>query len=90
LGRLVCRRPRAGKPAALRLTLSKPSYVKLAVVRGGRTFTVLSAQFGSGHRALVWPQPRAGAGFEVQVRATDLAGNVATTKGKLDVLKKRG
>lgn len=86
---LVTRRARAGKPAALRLTLSKPSYVKLAVVREGRTFTVLTARLGSGRRTLVWAQPRAGAGFEVQVRATDLAGNVASTKGKLEVLKKR-
>ncbi len=87
--KLVTRRARAGKRASLRLELSKPSYVKLAVVRGGRTFAVLAARLGSGRRALVWARPRAGKGFEVQVRATDLAGNVATTKGELEVLKKR-
>ncbi len=86
---LVSRRARAGKPAALRLSLSKPSYVKLAVVRGGRTFVVLAARLGSGRRALVWSRPRAGKGYQVQVRATDLAGNVATVKGELDVLKAR-
>ena len=86
---LVSRRARAGKPAALRLALSKPSYVKLAVVRGGRTFVVLAARLGSGRRALVWSRPRAGKGYKVQVRATDLAGNVTTTKGELDVLKAR-
>jgi hypothetical protein len=86
---VVSHRARAGKPAALRLTLSKPSYVKLAVVRGGRTFAVLAARLGSGRRALVWSKPRAGKGYEVQVRATDLAGNVATARGELDVLKAR-
>ncbi len=88
--KLVSRRVRAGKPAALRFTLSKPSYVKLAVVRDGRTFTVLSARLGSGRRSLRWAKPQAGEAFVVQVRATDLAGNVATTKGELEVLKKRG
>ena len=87
--RLVSQRIRAGKRAALKLTLSKPSYVKLAVVRDGRTFVVLSALLGSGRRALVWAAPRAGKGYEVQVRATDLAGNAATIKGELEVLKKR-
>ena len=86
---LVSRRARAGKPAALRLALSKPSYVKLAIVRGGRTFVVLAARLGSGRRALVWSRPRAGKGYAVQVRATDLAGNVATVKGELEVLKAR-
>jgi len=87
--KLVSRRARAGKRAALRLALSKPSYVKLAVTRAGRTFVVLAARLGSGRRALVWQAPRAGRGYTVQVRATDLAGNVATVKGKLDVLKPR-
>jgi hypothetical protein len=87
--KLVTRRARAGKPASLRLTVSKPSYVKLAVVRDGHTFVVLSARLGSGQRSLLWARPRAGRGFEVQLRATDLAGNVGTAKGGLEVLKKR-
>jgi hypothetical protein len=87
--KLVTRRVRAGKAAAIGLTLSKPSYVKLAVVRDGSTFAVLSARLDSGRRSLQWARPRAGKGFEVQVRATDLAGNVAGTKGELEVLGKR-
>ncbi len=86
---LVSKRVRAGKPAALRLSLSKPSYVKLAVVRGGRTFTVLNARLGSGVRSLQWARPQAGEGYEVQLRATDLAGNVASAKGELEVLAAR-
>ena len=51
--------------------------------------TVLSARLGSGRRTLAWVRPRAGKGYIVQIRATDLAGNVATAKGELDVLKAR-
>lgn len=87
--RLVSRRVRAGKPASLRLTLSKPSSVKLAVLREGRTLVVLSARLAGGRRSLRWRRPVAGAGYEVQLRATDLAGNVGSAKGELRVLKAR-
>jgi hypothetical protein len=86
---LVSRRARAGRPAALRLTLSKPSYVKLAVKRGRRTLVVLNARLGSGRRSLVWAHPRRGSDLTVMLRATDLAGNVASARGKLDVLRAR-
>jgi hypothetical protein len=84
---LVSRRARAGRRALLRLTVSKPAYVKLAVRRGGRTVTVLAARLGSGRRALVWSRPRAGSDYKVALRATDLAGNVGSAQGALDVLK---
>jgi hypothetical protein len=87
--RLVSRRARAGRPAVLRLDVSKPSYLKLAVQRGKRTVTVLSARLASGRHALVWARPRAAANYEVLLRATDLAGNVGSAKGELDVLKAR-
>jgi hypothetical protein len=87
--RIVSKRARAGKAAALRFDLSKPSTVKLAVVHGGRTYLVSTAQLESGHHSLRWPRPQAGSGYIVQLRATDLAGNVATTKGSLKVLKRR-
>ncbi len=85
----VSRRARAGKPASLKLKVSKPAYVKLAVKRGTRTVTVLSARLGSGRRSLRWRKPRAGSGYEVQLRATDLAGNVGSAEGELKVLKAR-
>ena len=85
----VGRRVRAGKPAMLRLMLSKPSFVKLAVKRGDRTLVVLNARLGAGRRALVWTRPRRGATLTVLVRATDLAGNVGSARGELDVLKAR-
>ena len=86
---LVSRRARAGRPASLRIAVSKPAFVKLAVVRGSRTVAVLNARVASGRRSLVWSRPRAGAGYEVMLRATDLAGNVGSAKGELDVLKAR-
>jgi D-glucuronyl C5-epimerase C-terminus len=85
--RLVSRRARAGRPAVLRLDVSKPSYLKLAVQRRGRTVMVLSARLASGRHALVWARPRAAADYEVLLRATDLAGNVGSAKGELEVLK---
>jgi hypothetical protein len=87
--RLVSRRARAGRPAALRLDVSKPAYLKLAVQRGNRTVTVLSARLASGRHSLVWTRPRAPADYEVLLRATDLAGNVGSAKGELQVLKAR-
>jgi hypothetical protein len=87
--RLVSERARAGKPAAIRLTISKPAYVKLAVLRGSRTVAVLNARLASGRRTLRWSRPQAAADYEVLLRATDLAGNVGSTKGKLEVLEKR-
>ncbi|MDX6719032.1 MAG: hypothetical protein QOJ63_1286 [Solirubrobacteraceae bacterium] len=87
--RLVSRRARAGRPAVLRLDVSKPAYLKLAVQRGEHTVTVLAARLASGRHALVWARPRAAADYEVLLRATDLAGNVGSAKGELEVLKAR-
>ncbi|MGI8730377.1 MAG: D-glucuronyl C5-epimerase family protein [Solirubrobacteraceae bacterium] len=87
---LVSRRARAGRPASLKLKLSKPAFVKLAVKRGERTLTVLSARLGSGRSSLRWNRPRRpGSGYEVMLRATDLAGNVGSSSGELKVLKER-
>lgn len=84
---LISRRARAGRPAVLRIDVSKPAYLKLAVRRGERTVTVLSARLASGRHALVWARPRAGAHYDVLLRATDLAGNVGSAKGSLAVLE---
>ncbi|HEV7805825.1 MAG TPA: hypothetical protein VGO80_08405, partial [Solirubrobacteraceae bacterium] len=86
---LVSRRARAGRRAVLRLSLSKPSYVKLAVLRGRRTVAVLAARLPSGRRSLVWTRPRSPATYTVMLRATDLAGNVGSARGELEVLKAR-
>ena len=86
---LVSRRARAGRPASLRIAVSKPAFVQITVIDGSRTVAVLNARVAGGRRSLVWSRPRVGAGYEVLLRATDLAGNVGSAKGELDVLKAR-
>ena len=64
--KLVSRRARGGKPAVLKLSVSKPSNVTLRVRRGGRTVVVLGGNLGSGVRSLRWPRPpRSAASYKV-------------------------
>ena len=88
--RLVSARVRGGKPASVKLAVSKPSYVTVRVRRGGRTLVVLGGQLGSGVRALRWPRPPRAAGrVSIELRAKDLAGNTGAGEGTLRVLKAR-
>ena len=88
--RLVSRRVRGGKPASIRIAVSKPAYVTLRLRRGGRTLVVLGGQLGSGVRTLRWPgPPRSAARVKVTLRAKDLAGNSGTGQGTLRVLRAR-
>ena len=86
---LVSRSVRAGRAASVKFTLDKPSFVKIALLRGGRTVRVLSARVSGGQRSLLWASPSKTGSYEVQLRATDLAGNVGSSKGELRVLKRR-
>lgn len=88
--RLVSARVRGGRPAGVKLAVSKPSYVTVRVRRGGHTVVVLGGQLGSGVRELRWPRPPRAAGrYTVQLRARDLAGNTGAGEGALRVLKAR-
>jgi len=88
--RLVSRRARGGKPAVLKLTVSKPSKVTLRVRRGGRTVVVLGGQLGSGARTLRWPSPpRSAASYKVLLHAQDLTGRNASGEATLRVLRAR-
>lgn len=88
---LVSRRVRGGKPASVKLAVTKPSYVTLRLRRGGRTVVVLGGQLSSGVRTLRWPRPPRAAGrFNVVLSVKDLAGNRGAGKGTLRVLKARG
>jgi hypothetical protein len=87
--KLVSRQARAGKPAALKLTVSKPAFVKLAVKRGRRVVASMGGRFGSGVRALRWARPRGPGVYSVVLKATDLAGNDGSAEGKLRVRKRR-
>ena len=87
---LVSRRTRGGKPAVLKLTVSKPSNVTLRVLRANRTVIVLGGNLGSGVRTLRWPQPpRSAASYKVLLRAKDVTGRSGTGEATLKVLKAR-
>jgi len=83
---LISRTLRTGR-ASLRIRLDKPSFVKVALRRGGRTVRVLSARLSGGQRSLFWV-PRTTGTYEVQLRATDLAGNGGSSDGELRVKKR--
>ena len=88
--KLVSRRARGGKPATLRLTLTKPSNVTLRLRRGGRTVIVLGGRLGSGVRTLRWPRPpRAAGSYTVLLHARDLAGNTGASEAPLRLLQAR-
>ena len=87
---LVSRRARGGKPAMLKLSVSKPSNVTLRVRRGGRTVIVLGGQLGSGVRSLRWPKPpRSAASYKVLLHAQDVTGRSGSGVATLKVLKAR-
>jgi len=87
---LVSRRARGGKPATLRLSVSKPSNVTLRVRRGGRTVIVLGGQLGSGVRTLRWPRPpRSAASYKVLLHAQDITGRKGSGEATLKILKAR-
>lgn len=83
--KLLSRSVRAGRPAAVRLRVSKPSFVKLAIYRGGKVAAVRAARLSGGTRSLLWARPRVRGTYAVKLRATDLAGNVGTATGELRV-----
>ena len=86
--RLVSRRARGGKPAVLKLSVSKPSSVTLRLRRGGRTVVVLGGRLGSGRRSLRWPRPPRTAGtYDVVLGARDVTGKVGGAKATLRLLK---
>ena len=89
--RLVSRRARGGKPARLKLSVSKPASVTLRLRRGGRTVVVLGGQLSSGVRTLRWPRPPRSAGsYKVLVQAHDITGRKASGEATLKVLRARG
>jgi len=88
--RLVSQRARGGKPAVLRLSVSKPSNVTLKVRRGGKTVIVLGGQLGSGVRSLRWPKPpRSAASYKVLLHAQDVTGRSGSGEATLKILKAR-
>jgi len=85
---LLTHRVRARRTASLTIRLDKPSFVKIALLRGGQTVRVLSARLSSGRRSLRFSAPRSAGTYDVMLRATDLAGNAGSSRGELRVLKR--
>jgi hypothetical protein len=86
--KLVSQRARGGKPAVLKLSVSKPSSVTVRLRRGGRTVVVLGGQLGSGRRSLRWPRPpRTGGEYHVVLGARDITGKVGGATATLKLLR---
>jgi hypothetical protein len=85
---LVTTRLRGGTEGRLRLRLSKISRVGLRVKRGGRVVSIRPAVVvAHGTPFLRWPVPRTAGDYDVELTAVDLAGNVSTAAGTVEVLK---
>jgi hypothetical protein len=85
---LVTTRLRGGTNGKLRLRLSKISRVGLRVERAGKVVSIRPAVVvGHGTPYLRWPVPRKAGEYDVELTAVDLAGNVSSAAGTLEVLK---
>jgi hypothetical protein len=79
---------RGGTLGKVRVRLSKISRVGLKFSRAGKVAYVKPAVVvGHGRPALSVTVPRKAGAYDVTVTAVDLAGNVGTTEGTIDVLK---
>jgi hypothetical protein len=79
---------RGGKLGKVKIRLSKISRVVLRFSRNGRpVYTKPAVVVGHGKPALSWQVPRKAGEYDVALTATDLAGNVGTAEGTIDVLK---
>ena len=79
---------RGGTLGKVKVRLSKISRVGLKFSRGGRVVSTKAAVVvGHGTPALSRPVPRKAGAYDVTVTAVDLAGNVGTAEGTIDVLK---
>jgi hypothetical protein len=85
---LVTTTLRGGTLGKVKLRLSKISRVGLRVRRGGKLVSVRPAVvIGHGTPSLQWAVPRRTGEYDVTLTAVDLAGNVNTAEGTLEVLK---
>jgi hypothetical protein len=85
---LVTTSLRGGAVGKVRLRLSKISRVGLRVERAGKVVSVRPAVVvGHGTPSLSWPVPRKAGEYDMKLTAVDLAGNVGTAEGTIEVLK---
>ena len=79
---------RGGTLGKVKVRLSKISRVGLKFSRSGRVVSTKAAVVvGHGTPVLSWQVPRKAGAYDVTVTAVDLAGNVGTAVGTIDVLK---
>jgi hypothetical protein len=85
---LTTTRLRGGTLGRVRLRLSKISRVGLRFSRDGEVVSTRPAVVvGHGTPTLSWSVPRKAGEYAVTVTAVDMAGNVGTAEGTIDVLK---
>jgi hypothetical protein len=85
---LVTTTLRGGTVSKVKLRLSKISRVGIKFSRGGKVISTRPAVVvGHGTPALSWTVPRRAGAYDLDVTAVDLAGNVGTTEGTIEVLK---
>jgi hypothetical protein len=85
---LVTSRLRGGTVGKVRVRLSKISRVGLRFSRDGRAAGSRPAiVVGHGAPSLSWSVPRTPGEYDVKLTAVDLAGNVGTSEGTIEVLK---
>ena len=85
---LASTRVRGGTLAKVKVRLSKISRVGLKLSRAGRVvYTKPAVVVGHGAPALLVTVPRKAGDYDVALTAVDLAGNVGTAEGTIEVLK---
>jgi D-glucuronyl C5-epimerase C-terminus len=85
---LLTSKLRGGTNGRLRFGLSKISRVGVRVALGSKlVFTQPAFTIGYGKRSLAWRVPRRAGTYRVALTAVDLAGNVGSTEGEVEVSK---
>jgi hypothetical protein len=81
-------RLRAGRTGHLRFTLSKISHVSVRVVKDGRiVYAGPATLMGHGVKSVAWRPPRRSGSYGVEITAVDLAGNVGSAAGAVEVAR---
>jgi hypothetical protein len=83
--KVLTRSVKAGKPSALRFSLSKISRVNLTLLRGGRSVFSYTSTLAYGTRYVSIKAPKGASSYEVRISATDLAGNSGSTAATVKI-----